>query len=337
VALLALALSSLVFAACGSSDDGGSTSASTSGGGSSTTASKELTTVTIALPGALADLAPLYIGEKQGFFADHGLKINPTVLPQGGPAVVPAVLSGKAQFGSVTNASVLLAVTQGIPIKNIAPGTNGGTDPAKDNSQTVALKSSGITRPKDLEGKSVAIISLKGIQELQVDAAVAADGGDYKKVKFLATPPPEMETVLRKGTVQAANMVEPFLTQVKSNTPVNVVAASDVDTMPNMPSSVFIASDKYIEEHPAIVRSFQEAIKESLEYSAAHQEEVRQLIPTFTEIPPEVASKMLLSQFSTTQDTASIQKFIDLMSQYGFIDKKPTVDQIVTPFPISGS
>ncbi|MDQ3631728.1 MAG: hypothetical protein M3417_10765, partial [Actinomycetota bacterium] len=45
----------------------------------------------------IADVAPLYLGRKRGFFADENLEVRPRVT--GGGEMVPSVVSGDFEFG----------------------------------------------------------------------------------------------------------------------------------------------------------------------------------------------------------------------------------------------
>src|SRR4051795_6333252 len=86
--VVALACAALAAAGCGG-DDGGS-----SGGGGG---SQQATTVTVGVI-PIADVAPLFLGIKKGFFRDQRLNVK-TQFAQGGAVIVPSVLSGDFQFG----------------------------------------------------------------------------------------------------------------------------------------------------------------------------------------------------------------------------------------------
>ena len=66
------------------------TACGSSGGG---TSSGSTTTVKVGLI-PIVDVAPLYLGQKKGFYEKQGLKLSLT-LASGGAAIVPAVASGQ--------------------------------------------------------------------------------------------------------------------------------------------------------------------------------------------------------------------------------------------------
>ncbi|CAM5615264.1 hypothetical protein SVIOM74S_01828 [Streptomyces violarus] len=100
----------LTAAACGSSDGGDTSDAGASSGG--------VTTVEVGLI-PIVDVAPLYLGQKKGFFEKQGLKLEFTAA-QGGAAVVPGVASGQFQFGFSNVTSLMIAQSNNVPIKAVA-------------------------------------------------------------------------------------------------------------------------------------------------------------------------------------------------------------------------
>lgn len=77
---LAVAVVTLAGAAgCGSSDSG-------SGGTSSAGGAKKTQVTVGVIP--IVDVAPLYLGQKKGFFASRGIELK-MVTAQGGAAIIP--------------------------------------------------------------------------------------------------------------------------------------------------------------------------------------------------------------------------------------------------------
>src|SRR3954453_13575721 len=76
-------------AACGGGDDGG-------GGGGGSASNKPTTLKVGVIP--IADVAPLYVGIKQGFFKQENLTIQPQ-LAEGGATITAQTVSGDLQIG----------------------------------------------------------------------------------------------------------------------------------------------------------------------------------------------------------------------------------------------
>jgi len=332
--LFATMLALMMFAAAcgGSSDDKDSSSGTETD--SETKGLTEMTSVTVAVPGAIMNIAPLYLGIQEGIFEKHNLDVTVEILAQGGPAVVPAVVSGDAQFGSVTNASVVSAVAEGIPIKNIGSAAIGRDKGADNTTQILVKKDSPIKDASDLDGKTIGILSLRGIQEIQADAVIDNAGGDWKSVEYLALPPASMAQALNDNQVDAVVVVEPTLTNMLKSGNFRSVAQADYETAPGLPLAVWITSDSYLKSNPAVVRAFQEAIIESQKFASDNPDKLRAVIPTYTQITPEVANEVLIPEWATEQDVESVDEFIAILEKYGFVSNPPKAKDFVTEFPI---
>ena len=119
-------------------------------------------------------------------------------------------------------------------------------------------------------------------------------------------------------------MVEPFVTIALSRGD-KVVDWPLVDIAPNVMIAVYFASAQYINANPDMVKRFKAAITESLAYADAHTDEVRQIIPTFTRISPEIAGKITLPKWPTEMNRASTQVMADDALEDGLISKKADV------------
>ena len=224
--LVALAVAALTVAACGGDDDSG-------GGGGGSQANKPATLNVGVIP--IADVAPLYLGIKKGFFKEQNLTVNPK-LAEGGAAITPAVLSGDFQIGFSNNISLLIASSKGLPVQVISQGVLAGTDKKEAWADLLVLKSSSIKTGKDLEGKTIAVNTLKNICEVTIKASLEKEGVDVNTLKFIEVPFPDMNAALDAKRVDGACVVEPFVSQGKAGKargidPFYVNTAPDLNTL----------------------------------------------------------------------------------------------------------
>jgi len=170
----------------------------------------------------------------------------------------------------------------------------------------------------------VAVNNLNNIGDVSVRAGIKAAGGDPKNVKFIEVPFPDMPAALADHHIEAGWMVEPFVTIALSrgNKAVNWPL---VDIAPNVMIAIYFASAQYVNANPDMVKRFKAAITESLAYADAHTDEVRQIIPTFTRITPEIANKITLPKWPTEMNRASTQVLADDALEDGLITKKADV------------
>ncbi|MEV6174558.1 ABC transporter substrate-binding protein [Streptomyces sp. NPDC051954] len=307
----------LVATACGSSDDGSSDAGASSGG---------ITTVKLGLI-PIVDVAPLYLGQKKGLFEKHGLKLEFTTA-QGGAAIVPGVVSGQFQFGFSNVTSLMVAQSEGVPIKAVANGIASTGVRGKDFNGLMVKKDSPITSPKQLEGRKVAINTLKNINETAVRQAVRQAGGDPDKVQLVELAFDQMPAALDKGQIDAACVVEPATATIRSQGG-REIASPLIDIAPKLTVAMYFTSTQYAQQHPDEVKKFQEATAESLAYAEAHPDEARQIVTTYTKIPASVLEQVTLPKWPAEANRSSIEALMKLGEEDGLFKKTPDLDALL--------
>ncbi|WP_367325856.1 ABC transporter substrate-binding protein [Streptomyces sp. HUAS ZL42] len=295
-------------------------------GGASSSAGDKTTQVKVGII-PIVDVAPLYLGQKKGFFSSRGIDLKMETA-QGGAAIIPGVVSGQFQFGFSNVTSLMIAQTKGVPIKSVVNGTASTGDTGKDISGVAVKEDSPIKSAKELAGKTVAVNTLQNIGDTTVREVVRKDGGDPSKVRFVEMPFDQMPAALDGGQVDAAWVGEPALTIAKGQG-ARVVASPFAETDPNLTIATYFASTKLAQENPDLVKKFTEAVTESLKYASEHPDEARQIVTTYTKIDGEVLKKLTLPTWPAEYDMASLEKLASLGEQDGiFGGKKPDLDAL---------
>jgi NitT/TauT family transport system substrate-binding protein len=312
--LLALALAVGV-AACGDDDGNGG------GGGDGGPTTLKVGVIPIA------DVAPLYLGMEKGFFEDEQLTIKPQ-LAEGGAAITPAVVSGDFQIGFSNTISLLIAASQDLPVEIISQGVLAGKTEKDAWADLLVLKDGPIKEPKDLEGKTIAVNTLKNICEVTIKASLEKEGVAVDRLKFTEVPFPDMNAALESGRVDGACVVEPFVSQGKAG------ASRGIDpfyvrTAPDLTVATYFTSKQYAQENADVVDRFVEAMNKSLTYAQSHPDEVRDVLLDYTEIPPEAAEQIKLPVWRPDLNEPTIELLSRLSVKYGLIDEQPDLDELI--------
>ena len=274
----------------------------------------------------IVDVAPLYLGKAKGFFAEQNLDLTIQSV-RGGAEAVPGVVSGQFQFAFANVISLLLAHSKGLPLKVIAAG-NFSTGKAEDFGGIVVPAGSAIKSMKDLEGKTVSVNQINNIVGVGVRASMRKAGGDPDKIKFIEVPFPEMPAALGQARVDAACIVEPFLT-VARNQGATVLDWNFANTGPNLMIAGYFTTKDYAKSNPDVVARFTTAINKSLTYAAEHPDEARATLLTYTKIEKPIADKLNLPVWSPKINRESIGLLADLMVQDKMMDAKPDIDALL--------
>jgi NitT/TauT family transport system substrate-binding protein len=314
------ALAALAVAACGGG--GSSSSGSSSGSGSD---SDDATTLNVQETAGVPS-AFVAFGMSKGFFAKQGLKID-LQASQGGATAVPSLVSGKIQVAGSNVVSLLIAASKGLPIEAIAPGTSAHGSGQKDFGALMVPKGSPIRDVKDLAGKTVAVNTLNNIAEVVVKASLQKAGVDPAQVKLREIDFPEMGPALGKNDVDAAFLIEPFVT-IARKAGDRIIDYSYVTTEPNLQVGAYAVSRQFAQKNPGAVKRYRAAVGQTATYLMAHQSEFRTFLAKRAETPVNLAKTMQLPTFTTKLNTASMQRTAALVQRFGLVKDAVQVGEL---------
>jgi NitT/TauT family transport system substrate-binding protein len=324
--LVIVSLLAMLVAGCGGDED----KPAAGGGGDG---QQEQTAVKMAYLAVASDAA-MVLGRNKGFFKQEGIDLRLTQVGAGGAAVVPALLKGEFDVASGGIDGPILASAKGLPVKilaaNGAPVSKGHTHPAgteRGTSGIVVPADSDIRSYKDLAGKTLGAITVSGLQYLCIAGAVEKAGADPKSVKVLEIEPPEMLAEVKAGHVDAAAVVEPFLTQARAQG-FRVIGDPCIAAMPGAQQAGFFTSGRWAKENPQVATRLARVLTRSNEYANARPDEVRAVIPQYTKIPAQAAKKLTLTPWDTSGKN-SLDVVAASLVKYGLLKRQPDVSNLL--------
>jgi NitT/TauT family transport system substrate-binding protein len=305
---------SLGLAACGGGDDAPEATA------------EGLTPLTVgALP--TANTAALILGIEQGFFEEEGLDVT-VEYAQSGPNMVTSAISGDYDVIGAGYVPAISAISQGLPLTFVSGGDLGADTEELEWQVVLVDGASPIQTPQDLAGKRVAVNAVKGVLELALRASLDAVGVDSSSVELVEIPFPDMPATLASGNVDAVFAPEPFVTTILDGGGRQVLAPYPT-LGPGFLNGAWEATEPFIAEQPEAVDAFVAAMGRSLEYAAENPDEVRRILPTYTQIPQDVADRIRLPVFDAELDPAAVGELAEIAVQYEIIEEAPAGEDMV--------
>ena len=232
-----------------------------------------------------ANHAGLYVAMEKGYFSEEDLEVE-MYTPVDPSTVNQTVAAGADDFGINYQPDLLIARSRDVPVVSIV-----GLVQHPLNS-VQALKSSGITRPRDLVGKTVGYPGIP-TNELLLDTMLKHDGvaGGLDEVELLNVGF-DLAAVLINGTVDACIGCyfshESILIENEGH-PVNVIRMEEWG-VPDYYELVMVTSEKMIEEKPGLVQRFVRAVVRGYEDAATDPDAALEILldRTGEEVDPAV-------------------------------------------------
>ncbi|REE04143.1 ABC transporter substrate-binding protein [Citricoccus muralis] len=322
----------LLLTACGDGgtsgqESGAGTGSPAEGAATGTDGAADTTKVRVADTAGMPS-AFLQYGVNEGYFEAEGLEVTVDVSI-GGAAAVPAVVNGETQFAGSNTVSAILAASKGLPISIVAAGTRTMEAPEDDFARIMASTSSGVEEVEDLEGSTIAVNTLENINDVVIMTLMEDAGADRTQVKFAEMGFSDMLPALANGQVDAALLIEPFVTMAVDQGATEV-ASPYAESRPNMMVGTYMTSEEYAAENPETVEAFQRGINATGQAIADDPDAFREALPEVTTIEPDLAGQIHLPAWDASVDLETLQFLNERMVRYGLIDEEIAVEDIVT-------
>ena len=217
---------------------------------------------------ALSEITNLLAEPDKGFFRARGIDFE-FVPGTGGGSAIRNMLTGKANIAFTDPSSFYLALDKGeklIAIYNIYP---------QNVFNVVSPKSRGITKPSDLKGKKIGVYSLSSGTRQNLQVLLHQVGLTEKDVTIQVTGLLNFAPVIQ-GQVDATAATDTGLLvgRLKGLKDVNVI---EVKNYLNVPSDMFVVTEKMYRTRKDLLRRFLAAYRDSAAWMIAKPKEAAKI------------------------------------------------------------
>lgn len=295
--------------------------------------------VTIQIDGAAVPYyAPMYIAKEKGFFKEEGLDVE--FYYAAAAEIVKNVATGNVQFGFPNADSVILAKSQGIPIKVANTTYQHGLG------SLIFKKSSGITTPKDLVGKTVAVTSFGSPNYIQLKVMLEKEGLSINDVKVEIIGTGAIVNALVTDQVDAI-MFSMLRTIELKNQGVDVEEIKADEFLPSH-GNILVVGDRLLQSDAQVVEKFSRALNKGIQYiidgntKEAVELSIEKYAPSFKgkeEIVTKIIDEVFIPYLWQSEDTkthglgySNIQKWnesIKILKNYGVIEKEFDAKELI--------
>jgi NitT/TauT family transport system substrate-binding protein len=272
----------------------------------------------------IIDSAPVHLASQLGYFKEEGLEVQLETVT-GAATAIPKLLSGELQFTYGAYVPVFQAQEKG----------TGDFKFVADSYQTAEKifvimvgPNSTVKSPKDLAGKTIATNTKNSITDLLAKSAMDTAGVDISRVNWVEFPFPDMQARLASGQVDAAVMLEPFVTQAERAIGALPILDTSQGPTQNFPISGHAATAQFVKDHPKTTEAFRRALTRASE-AARDRKTVEDAVVKYAKIDPQVAQLVKIGTYPTSLDRTRLQRTVDLMTKYKLLTKEMNVDAMI--------
>jgi NitT/TauT family transport system substrate-binding protein len=287
----------------------------------------------------IAEETPKFVASERGIFQKHGLEVE-MVRFESGPDMGTALLGGSIQVGMIGTPGLINAAVAGRPLVAIVDNGSNKMGPSGFEYYTglVVLDKSPVRNIGDLKGKKVAVNVLKSNSETQTVMQVRrwnrenpSRALDFDKdVQFIIMPFGSMPAALERGIVDAASMIEPFMTQVTMSRKVRVIAPVEY-ALENWPVSFGIVRRDFGEKNADVLKKYQAAWNESVRWIRGNSGAAKTIMQKYVGVTPEVANRIVLPDWSEdiSATRRSTEEVMKAMLAAGMIPREVDLKKVI--------
>ncbi len=296
---------------------------------------KELDRVTVAnWSQPISEQTNLLVSEEKDFYKNQGLNVE--LIPgAGGGDAIKNIITGKADIAFTDPGSLFFALNQGEKLKviyNIYP---------QNVFNVVSLKESNIMKPEDLKGKKIGVYSLSSGTRQNLLVLLNQVGLTEKDVTIVETGLLNFAPLMQ-GQVDATAATDTGLVTAKEKglADVNVLEVKDYL---NIPSDIFVVTEKTYNEKKDMLKRFIEGYQTSAKWMISQPEEAADLAVKYAidgkdkKHNLEIITLRNLSSISNATNVNGLgaleadvlQQGADTYKKLGLIDKDLTMAEVI--------
>ena len=256
--------------------------------------------------------------------AEQGVEVQWTEFP-GGPQLLEGLNVGSIDFGVTGETPPVFAQAAGADLLYVAY-----EPPAPTSEAILVPKDSPIKSVKDLKGKKVVLNKGSNVHYLLVRALEDA-GLKYSDIQTIFLPPADARAAFERGSVDAWVIWDPY--QAAAEQQLQARTLRDASALADN-HQFYLATKPYAEQHPKVIETLIEEVRNVGEWAKANPEEVTQQVAPLLGLALDITRTAVKrqgygAQFLTPEVVNAQQKIADSFYQLKLIPKPLVVKDVI--------
>jgi NitT/TauT family transport system substrate-binding protein len=204
-------------------------------------------------------------------------------------------------------------------------------------SNTMAL----VTRPDSVKYKNladfansppptIAVNSLNDLGMLTTKSVLQLVGVDPGAIRFKVVPYADMSTALKNNQVDAAWMIEPFITQAQKDFGAQIITDAARGATAAFPISGYATSRQFADKNPKTLAAFRKVLAQAQQL-AANPLTVRTVLPLYANVDTATAELVSVGTYPASLNAVRLQRVADLMQSLQQVGVRLDVAQLFPP------
>jgi NitT/TauT family transport system substrate-binding protein len=266
--------------------------------------------------------------DQTGLFRKNGLEVE--IIPvTSGSAGLSAVVGNSAQVVYLNIITLLEAYDRGIGLQIIAPGSYYLSE--KPYALMFVRKDSPVRTARDLNGKTIAVSSLKDINAIGMLNWVDQNGGDAKTIKMIEIPNASLMPVLDEGRVELITLLPPFQAQALDSGKYRVLGKPYDSIAKNFMVAAWVVTTDWVAKNADTARRFTLAMREASVAVNSNPGRSVDMVAAFTKVDPALVARSQGTFDPPYLEPRDLQPAIEASLKFGLIAKSFDAATLLNP------
>lgn len=279
----------------------------------------------------ILDSVPLRWAIERDYFRAAGIEVTP-VPAESGQASIAKLQAGDADIAYAGDVAIISAVaTGGLDLRVIAQAAMAGPE-----TMWIMVRDDGsVPSVADLAGKRIAHNGVNGVSHMLTRAVMATHKVDDSTVQWTRANFPDIPGLLARKEIDAALLPEPYITpatKLQLKQLIDPIKGGGFEQ--SIPTGSYVVTAAWAQQHPAEIAAFQRTLRRAAAEVTSKPEIVQQLAVREMKVDAGDAQLMKLPIFPLTPSAVQLQRWADLMHDFGVIKQPVRIsDLIIAPPP----
>lgn len=271
------------------------------------------------------DAAPLQIARQEQIFANAGLSVDLVRLNSTEDGI-RQVDAGMLDVTLASYVAMIKAASNGMELEVQGEAYQAG----RNSIALVTLPDSNYRNPNSKPNPKIAVNTIGDVATLTSTVALEQAGVDRNQIEYVAMPFADMPQALSTKQVDAAWMIEPYITKIRVSSGAQIVTDTAVGQTADFPLSGYVASRRMTQANQNTMKVFRKALSEA-QQRASDRMTVQGVLPQYAEIDSMVAALVSLGTYPATLSKERLQRVSELVQIQGLTPGKVDVVRMLPP------
>ncbi len=273
----------------------------------------------------VVDVAPLRIAINEKLFEKAGLQVQ--LVPQ------TSEDEGIKQLDTTLDITWASHVTlfRKVAVEDTQLQLQGEAYQAGANSMALVTTKQSYNSASQIPAPRIAVPDDNDIGALTTRAVLDTAGIEKQRIAFRELPFDQMITAMESQSVDAAWMIEPFITKAQRDIGARVVTDTAIGPTKDFPMSGYAASKKFADGNPKTLALFRSVLRNAQQAATNNKISVQDVLSSYIDVDQQTASLVSVGTFPLSLNPIRLQRVADMMDTEDVLPRRLDVQQLLPP------